>query len=256
MPDRHSVLERRSDFCGWRVGHVEHAIFGLAQSDLDVHSDLVRRILSATLDLRIMAPGNVHPICKTVLCEARFNASVPQCFPHVLTSHASKRGIIFHIIAPFRGNVKKGDIKVSVFGSRLISARKRKGMTQAQLASAIGVSRSGLSGYETEGKDASYEVLCKIVKELGVSADYLIGLDDDAVGGLKHIAACFYNLESKYANATPERRDYADRLLSDMNEILEAVLEGGDEAMLKVCADLLRTARNFVKTPKQEQENE
>ena len=145
---------------------------------------------------------------------------------------------------------------MSIFGSRLIAARKRKGMTQAQLASAINVSRSGLSGYETEGKDASYEVLRRIVEKLGVSADYLIGVDDDAVGGLKHIAACFYNVESKYSAASPERQEYADRLLSDMNEILSAVLESGDDAMLKVVAELLRTARNFVATPKQEQGNE
>ena len=41
-----------------------------------------------------------------------------------------------------------------------------------------------------------------------------------------------------------------------MNEILSAVLESGDDAMLKVVADLLRTARNFVTAPKQEQDNE
>lgn len=145
---------------------------------------------------------------------------------------------------------------MSIFGSRLIAARKRRGMTQAQLASAINVSRSGLSGYETEGKDASYEVLRRIVRELGVSADYLIGVEEDAVSGLKHIAACFYNIEGKYTQATPERQAYADQLLAYMNEILDAVLTNGDDAMLKVCGDLLRTARNFVATNEQEQRNE
>ena len=145
---------------------------------------------------------------------------------------------------------------MSVFGSRLIESRKRKGMTQAQLASAIKVSRSGLSGYETEGKDASYEVLCRLVDVLGVSADYLIGVEDNPIIGMKHIAACFYNLEGSYASAEPDRQACIDTMLSDMNVILNAALEANDSAKLNVLSDLLHTARNFAATMKQENDNE
>ena len=42
---------------------------------------------------------------------------------------------------------------MSIFGERLIEARKRQHLTQVELAEKIGMSRSGIGGYEKEGKD-------------------------------------------------------------------------------------------------------
>lgn len=64
----------------------------------------------------------------------------------------------------------------SVFSSRLISLRKERQMTQTDLANALHKTRSTISGYETEGKEPDYDMLCSIAKYFGVTIDYLLGV--------------------------------------------------------------------------------
>ena len=64
----------------------------------------------------------------------------------------------------------------SVFSSRLVSLRKERKMTQTDLANALHKTRSTISGYETEGKEPDYDMLCSIAKYFGVTIDYLLGV--------------------------------------------------------------------------------
>ena len=67
---------------------------------------------------------------------------------------------------------------MKTFSNRLIALRKEREMTQAELANAIQMSRSTLSGYETENREPDYETLCSFARYFGVSVDYLLGVDN------------------------------------------------------------------------------
>lgn len=56
-------------------------------------------------------------------------------------------------------------------------ARERKGLSQIQLAKRIEISPPMISSYESGAKAPSTETLIKISDVLGVSLDYLAGLD-------------------------------------------------------------------------------
>lgn len=63
------------------------------------------------------------------------------------------------------------------FGARLKELRKQAGLTQQQLASQIGVSKSVVSFYELRERTPSPEVLVKLASVFHVSADYLLGIE-------------------------------------------------------------------------------
>ncbi|AZO93464.1 helix-turn-helix transcriptional regulator [Halocella sp. SP3-1] len=62
-----------------------------------------------------------------------------------------------------------------MFGEKLKEIREKSGMTQKQLADKIGVNRATIAGYETKGKEPSYDTLIKIAQTLNCSLDYLLG---------------------------------------------------------------------------------
>ena len=55
--------------------------------------------------------------------------------------------------------------------------RKQKKLTQKQLASLIGVKNSIISFYEVGDRIPSPEIIIKLATVLGVSADYLLGIE-------------------------------------------------------------------------------
>lgn len=68
-------------------------------------------------------------------------------------------------------------MKVVDFGLRLKALRKQAGLTQQQLATQLGITKSVVSFYELQARSPSPEVLSKIAQIFHVSADYLLGLD-------------------------------------------------------------------------------
>ncbi len=56
-------------------------------------------------------------------------------------------------------------------GNVLKSARKDKGLTREQLAEIINITPRYLMSIENENKKPSYDVLFRLVRELGISAD-------------------------------------------------------------------------------------
>lgn len=68
-------------------------------------------------------------------------------------------------------------MKLVDFGSRLKELRTQAGMTQQQLASRIGVTKSVISFYELRERAPSPDVLIKCAGIFHVSTDYLLGID-------------------------------------------------------------------------------
>ena len=64
------------------------------------------------------------------------------------------------------------------FGYRLKELRQKKGLTQAQVAKRLSLSKTAISGYENNIKNPSIEVLTQLSILYGVSADYLLGLEN------------------------------------------------------------------------------
>lgn len=65
-------------------------------------------------------------------------------------------------------------------GDRIKRARKEKHMTQEQLAETCNISVSFLGHIERGSRIPSIETLCSLCRALDVSADYLLGLAEEA----------------------------------------------------------------------------
>jgi transcriptional regulator with XRE-family HTH domain len=66
------------------------------------------------------------------------------------------------------------------YGERIALLREKHGMTQEDLASALGISRASLSHYETNRREPDHETITKIADYFRVTTDYLLGRTDDA----------------------------------------------------------------------------
>lgn len=64
------------------------------------------------------------------------------------------------------------------FGQKLKTLRKQAGLTQMQLASQVGITKSVVSFYELQMRSPSPDVLTKLAQIFHVSVDYLLGLDN------------------------------------------------------------------------------
>lgn len=67
---------------------------------------------------------------------------------------------------------------MKILGERLSLAMKVAGITQMMLAEKVNVTQASISAYCLGKREPSLTVLIKICKELGESADYLLGLVD------------------------------------------------------------------------------
>jgi transcriptional regulator with XRE-family HTH domain len=75
--------------------------------------------------------------------------------------------------------------KPDVFGERVLLSRRRAGLTQQELAKAIGVTATTVARIEQgRTQQMSTRSLERMSRVLGVSADYLLGLSDRREGGL------------------------------------------------------------------------
>ena len=74
---------------------------------------------------------------------------------------------------------KKGEKDMAFdFGYRLKFLRKKKKLSQKQVADRVHVSKASISGYENNLTMPSVDVLVRLALLYGVSTDYLTGLDN------------------------------------------------------------------------------
>lgn len=64
------------------------------------------------------------------------------------------------------------------FAERLTEELKIAGLTQAVFASKIGVSQKSVSRWCNGQREPSFDMLLAICRELDVSADYILGLEE------------------------------------------------------------------------------
>lgn len=69
-----------------------------------------------------------------------------------------------------------------IFGIKLKELRNEKRLTQAQLAKIFNVSKTTICQWETSRQEPGLEDLVAIAYYFKVSADYLIGLEDETGG--------------------------------------------------------------------------
>lgn len=67
---------------------------------------------------------------------------------------------------------------MKVFSERLTELRKDRGLSQATVAKALGVSLGIVCYWETNKSDPTATNVAKIARYFRVSADYLLGLDE------------------------------------------------------------------------------
>lgn len=63
-------------------------------------------------------------------------------------------------------------------GDRLRKQREINGLTQPQLARLVGVTKQQIYRWETDKNDPPGDAIMLLAKQLGCSADYLLGLSD------------------------------------------------------------------------------
>ena len=111
------------------------------------------------------------------------------------------------------------------FGDRLKAARINKGMTQEQLAAALGIAKSTLTGYEKGNREPDVFKIKKLAETLDVDANYLLGIEKsspDSNASEEDIlkdATDIYNVLNQYAT---EYRIPQDRIEKAM-KILEVL---------------------------------
>ncbi len=81
-----------------------------------------------------------------------------------------------------------GNSKLDLFGKRIASIRKSKGMTQVELAKKIGSTQRVVAYYEGETQHIPSNLLVPIAKALKVSVDDLLGLKNKAVASTENPA--------------------------------------------------------------------
>ena len=62
--------------------------------------------------------------------------------------------------------------------SRLYAARMNKGVSQQEVANFLGVTRVAYTRYENGSRNPDPETLSKLAEYFGVTADYILGLDE------------------------------------------------------------------------------
>jgi transcriptional regulator with XRE-family HTH domain len=80
--------------------------------------------------------------------------------------------IVFYVVLLFNTN------RMS-FGSRLLEARKRKGLSQEDIARHLGTKGPAIGRYERDEMKPSIEVAAKMASYLDVSLDFLVGASDE-----------------------------------------------------------------------------
>ena len=104
----------------------------------------------------------------------------------------------------------KGDLEVIyTLGKRIKEFRKKKNMTQLQLATMAFISESYMALIESDKRHPSTDVIIKIAEALGVSSDYLLFGDIP-----KNEMTLFNSWKNLMNGRTPDEIDAAHKLVA------------------------------------------
>lgn len=132
----------------------------------------------------------------------------------------------------------KGVVLMSI-GSRIKEARKQKNLTQEELSSIVGVTKGAIANYENQVSTPKIEILFKLIKALGVDANYIYQ-DDMEIKGSSSLAKedkSSFQLSpqdalhlGKYKKLNTIGRQKADEQLDDLLLITKYTVETEDQS--------------------------
>lgn len=98
--------------------------------------------------------------------------------------------------------------------NRIRESRLRQGLSQADLAKRVGVSRQAIGQYETNERRPGGEILVRLAQVLGVSSAYLLGMSE-APDQAERLAPAWEQVvdEARAAGFTPDDLRRALRML-------------------------------------------
>lgn len=129
--------------------------------------------------------------------------------------------------------------KFDQLSKRLAHLRKEVGMTQEELADAIGLKRSAIAQYETgHRKEPEYEVLDKLAHYFDVSVDYLMGRTS-VRASLNHVE------EGEQTRVEIDEGNDIGRTIADLTRELGRQIEAGNLTKEKA----MRQSRKIIKAP-------
>ena len=89
----------------------------------------------------------------------------------------------FSMIGPYNALMTRGrkaSQEAPFFGQRLVHFRTQAGMTQAELAEALGISRDLVGHYERRSQNPNLDFVIKVAGVFEVSVDELLGFKADS----------------------------------------------------------------------------
>ena len=92
--------------------------------------------------------------------------------PSTFVSHDERKG------GPYDAAMRKSDLSRQrpPMAQRLVELRQQAGLTQTELAAAVGVAVSNIAFWELKGTPPRGEVLPALAKALGVTVDAILGV--------------------------------------------------------------------------------
>jgi transcriptional regulator with XRE-family HTH domain len=124
------------------------------------------------------------------------------------------------------------------FGDRLRAARKQKGYTQEQLAELIGTAKSTYSNYEQGLREPDVFKIKALVKELNVTAEWLLGIDEETneLSEREHILIKKYRVldeRGKEAVESTVNHEYGVAISRDITATTENIAKAQQQAAIE-----------------------
>lgn len=111
---------------------------------------------------------------------------------------------------------------------RIRERRRSLNLTMKELAKMVGVSEGAISHYETGRREPDPDMLKKIAYVLGVSVDYLLGVDDQD----------FAETTDPSPQRTEQRRSEAHDKRKEGHELLDKISSESYQAMLTLLRNM------------------
>lgn len=106
------------------------------------------------------------------------------------------------------------------FGIRLRLLREKRNISQVTLSTYLGMAQESLSSYERQKTNPSIDVLKNIADFFNVSADYLLGLDDQELRIQESALNAFEkSLIRNYRMLTQTEKELLVKISADMVEL-------------------------------------
>tara|TARA_R110000787_G_scaffold67074_5_gene150331 strand:+ start:208 stop:546 length:339 start_codon:yes stop_codon:yes gene_type:complete len=105
--------------------------------------------------------------------------------------------------------VSNPDEKSGKFAERLLSAREKRGFSQAELGAKADLQPAAIGHFEKGRRSPSFQNVRKLANALNISADYLLGRTDSMEG-----ATTAFRGEDKLNN---DDREFIQMMIENMN---------------------------------------